>query len=49
MKWWAILLIILFALLLICFIIGYVIWRQAMVTAKPETYIKSPTDDPREI
>ncbi len=49
MKWWAILLIILFALLLICFIIGYVIWRQAMVTAKPETYINSPTDDPIEI
>ncbi|MCR5740891.1 MAG: alpha/beta fold hydrolase [Gammaproteobacteria bacterium] len=49
MKWYFILIIVIAVLILICFFIGFLVWKAAVPTAKPETYINKPTDDPVEI
>ena len=49
MEWYIWLIIIVSALLLICFIIGFLVWNMAIPTKRPETYRNKPTDDPVEI
>ena len=49
MQWYVWLIIIVSVLLLICFIIGFLVWNMAIPTKRPETYRNKPTDDPVEI
>ena len=49
MQWYWIVAIIIAALLLVCFVIGFIVWNMAIPTDKPEKYLNSPTDDPIEI
>ena len=49
MHWYIILIIVLAVLLLICFVVGFLVWNMAIPTKRPETYRNTPTDDPVEI
>ena len=46
MRWYIYLIIAVVVLLIICFVVGYLVWRMAIPTKRPETYRNAPTDDP---
>ena len=48
-MWYLWVLLVIFVLLLICFGVGFVIWKMAVPTQKPEKYRNLPTTDPIEI
>ena len=46
MHWYTYLIIIFALLLVVCFVMGFIIWKIFIPTKAPETYRNKPTDDP---